>query len=376
MDRNPKGGISRYNPYINKWTHYYFDPENLQAKTLMHNTVTTIWEDSKNNFWIGNGRGLSKFDLRKNQWTHFTTNEGFPGSLVNGILGDNKGYLWISSDRGISCFNPETDKFENFDIIDGLQEWAFNPNVCLKSHDGKMYFGGNNGFNCFNPENVNDNPFLPPVALTDFSGFNEKITSDYLYLTGKTFSLSTDGKFISLTFAALSYANPGKNQFAYKLEGRDKYWIYQGTKRIVSLSNLKKDKYTLKVKASNNHGVWNEDGLSIQIEVKRLSWKENWFVGLIVLIILFSLILILIRMKKRAHLHTENKEELNRFFFKYKITKREQEILILLIRGKRNKEIGEELFISQNTARNHIHNIYKKLNIKNRLQLIDLIRKT
>lgn len=53
------------------------------------------------------------------------------------------------------------------------------------------------------------------------------------------------------------------------------------------------------------------------------------------------------------------------------LTDREQEIVDYVAKGLNNKEIGEKLFISPNTVKNHIYNIYKKLNVKNKVELIN-----
>ncbi|MER3446161.1 MAG: hypothetical protein C4291_04675 [Candidatus Dadabacteria bacterium] len=55
---------------------------------------------------------------------------------------------------------------------------------------------------------------------------------------------------------------------------------------------------------------------------------------------------------------------------KPKLTKREEEILNLIVQGYRNKPIADKLFISENTVKNHIRNIFRKLGINNRLNLI------
>jgi LuxR family transcriptional regulator of csgAB operon len=52
------------------------------------------------------------------------------------------------------------------------------------------------------------------------------------------------------------------------------------------------------------------------------------------------------------------------------ITKRELEILYLIANGHKNREISSELCISESTVKTHIHNIFKKLDIDNRLQAI------
>ncbi len=55
---------------------------------------------------------------------------------------------------------------------------------------------------------------------------------------------------------------------------------------------------------------------------------------------------------------------------KFAISIRERGVLELLLAGKNNKEIADELFISPNTVRNHIYSIYGKMAVKNRVQLV------
>ena len=59
----------------------------------------------------------------------------------------------------------------------------------------------------------------------------------------------------------------------------------------------------------------------------------------------------------------------------YKISKREREIMELIVAGKSNKEIEERLYISLNTVKNHIYHLYQKLGIKRRSQLMHLVLK-
>jgi DNA-binding CsgD family transcriptional regulator len=65
---------------------------------------------------------------------------------------------------------------------------------------------------------------------------------------------------------------------------------------------------------------------------------------------------------------------LDNFFNEHNITQREREVILLLLKGKRTKDIEKELFISYHTVKNHIHNIYQKLNVQNRIQITSLIR--
>ena len=72
-------------------------------------------------------------------------------------------------------FDPETNDFRKYNTADGLQGLEFEANAFMKTKDGQMYFGGVNGFNVFYPEQIRINRFIPPVYITDFHVFNEKI---------------------------------------------------------------------------------------------------------------------------------------------------------------------------------------------------------
>ncbi len=72
---------------------------------------------------------------------------------------------------------------------------------------------------------------------------------------------------------------------------------------------------------------------------------------------------------------TSTAEEIETVFKKFKITKREKEIIGLILKGKTNNEIEDELFISINTVKHHVYSIYTKLKVKNRGQLTSLLSK-
>jgi len=72
--------------------------------------------------------------------------------------------------------------------------------------------------------------------------------------------------------------------------------------------------------------------------------------------------------------HFAPKADLEDFFSKFGLSKRETEIILLILEGKSGKDLTRELFISLHTVKNHIYHIYQKLGVKNRLQLSHLIR--
>jgi len=75
------------------------------------------------------------------------------------------------------------------------------------------------------------------------------------------------------------------------------------------------------------------------------------------------------RRMKHLELRLRKENELNKPYYKCKISQREKEIIDLILKGKSNKEIEDKLHISSHTVKNHIYNIYKKLDVNNRGEL-------
>jgi PAS domain S-box-containing protein len=81
---------------------------------------------------------------------------------------------------------------------------------------------------------------------------------------------------IALEFAGLDYAAPRKNRYRHKLEGFDKTWVDSGALRRATYTNLSPGSYTFRVRASNNDGRWNEEGVALAIRVLSPPWKTGW----------------------------------------------------------------------------------------------------
>ena len=238
-----------------------------------------------------------------------------------------------------------------------------------------MYFGGMNGYNRFYPKDIQNNPRIPPVVWSGFYVNNKKHDLGQPLSCLKNISLYEKMGFITFEFAALCFINPERNQFAFKLEGRDYDWTYTGPNRTISFPSLAKGEYVLRVKAANPDGVWNEQGLSLSIRIIPPFWKTWWFLTFFLVIISF---VIFSWIRTRTKLRTAqiiDKENLEKVFKKYSITQREKEIITMILDGAGNKDIEKKLFISSSTVRNHIYNIYQKLGIQNRIELINLIKK-
>jgi ligand-binding sensor domain-containing protein/signal transduction histidine kinase len=304
-----------------KKTLVMFDRRPFELKTS--EMVNSILEDNKGRIWVGSNQGLQKLESGK-LVKRYTAQEGLPSTIVNGILEDRKGNLWISTSKGLSQFDPERNTFMNYDVNDGLLSNEFKPNACFKDKEGRMFFGGK-GVNVFDPQEIQKNPFPPPVYITDFKIFNKSVAigtedsllSKHISLT-REITLSHRYNFFSFEFAALNFSSSEKNQYAYRLVGFDPDWVYIGNKRSAIFTNLDPGTYTLRIKASNNDGLWNETGTSLIIHILPPFWKTWWFrtllfVTLVMCIWIFykaRLQSIKLQNRRLEHMVTKRTEEL------------------------------------------------------------------
>ena len=286
---------------------YSYVHGNASGSSISSNDINSILEDLKGNLWIGTDKGLNLLDRKSNSFALYTTKDGLPNDYIAGILEDDRGCLWISTNNGVSKFDPkqpEGKRFRNYDLDDGLQGLEFTEGAAFKNSKGEIYFGGTNGFNKFNPALIQDNPNIPAVAIISFS-IAGKNKLNHLQIAGaRSISLDYNENFFSFEFAAFDYTNPKKNKYAYRLEGFDKDWIDSGSRRFANYTNIDPGKYVFRVKASNNDGVWNEQGASVGIIIKPpfyKTWTAYIFYLLAIVSGLYSLRRFELQKKKRKN---------------------------------------------------------------------------
>ena len=274
-------GLDKFDPVTNTFTHY--KSTSKKEGNLSSNAVFALYEDSKKRLWIGTNGGLNLFEPETETFKSFREKDGLPNDGIMGIQEESSGKLWISTNKGLSRFDVENLTFKNFLEGDGLQSDQYNRWSSHRLSTGELLFGGTNGFNLFHPDSIKANTYKPPVYITDFRVFNKpatigpnEILKQNILLT-ENIQLSYIQNIFSFEFTALNYRQPEKNQYRYKMEGFQDEWIYAGDERKVSYTNLSPGDYTFRVIASNNDGVWNEEGEAIKISIMPPYWQTWWF---------------------------------------------------------------------------------------------------
>ncbi len=368
------GGLCLFDPEMGQFVRNYCR-SNGDPTGLSSNYIYCLLEDSQGRFWIGtNSGGLNLFDRARGTFNHVTVEEGLPNNTILGMLEDKGGNLWMSTSRGLCRYDPQRKSFRNYTARDGLQADEFLPMAYFKGADSELFFGGPNGLTSFYAEDIKDNSYVPPLVITQVEIFSRNQTISGELSRMKTLELGHKDSIISFAFAALSYADPRRNQYAYKIEGLNEDWIYIGNRNEVTVSNLRPGNYIFRVKGSNNHGVWNQRGAALAMTM-RPPWWQTWWFRVPVFFLLFFIFIQWNRSRtERLAARIRTEAAMEQYLNKYDISQREKEIVLLLLKGKSNKEIEDALFIAMGTVKNHIYSIYQKLGVKNRAQLLTMFK--
>ncbi len=277
-------------------------------KGLTTNPITCLFEDRANNIWIGTERGLFTYDYKNQIFNRYLDNEH-----ICGITDDIYSNLWVTTSSNIIQLNPRTKKQLVYDDVDGIQVSEFTPKaVYTDPENNDIYFGGIDGGIFFNPKNLHYNYSPPNIEFTSLKLFNETIShienpeiiAHAIYNTPEI-NLEYNQNAFTIGFESNNFINQNKNQFSYKLDGFDKEWISNGSKREVTYTNIEPGKYIFKVKSCNNDGIWNKIPRELIINITP-PWYKYPITIYSALFTLLLFIFLLIKIRTR-HLKLQQK---------------------------------------------------------------------
>jgi signal transduction histidine kinase len=235
--------------------------------------------------WGGGESGIAL--LKDGRFYTLKLARGVELGLVTGIDSPPNEGLWLSAGAGIVHIperevqqvlrspgyevNPEIFDVES-DLPEQLQrsDYTYNTGV-IRANDGMLWFATRRGVARVNPGDIYRNPLPPPISI-------RSIVAD-----GKSYSVFANSRLPALTknlridYTALSLMIPQRVRFRYMLEGWEKEWQDAGPRRQAFYENLPPGKYTFRVIACNNDGVWNETAATLDFRVSPAWYQTIWF---------------------------------------------------------------------------------------------------
>ena len=305
------GGVWCYQRASKSWKNYRHQAGDTLS--LARDQISGICITADHRLWVATESGLCLYDNAHDVFTSVPLD--IPSSDIRGIVEDGQ-HLWLTTTKGVVRYNQERDVL-TFNKFDGLCSEQFQPNSVLKASDGRLYFGSVRGFCAVYPYQINVNTTPPAVFITALRIYNktiavgdEPLPQSLSHLS--QLDLSHRDDMFSLSFAALSYCAPEKNQYAYMLEGFDKDWVYCGNRHEASYTNIPSGTYTFRVKATNNDGTWSTEEARLKIVVHPpfwLSWPAKLLYLLLTLLAIYGYTHF--RLRKAESRHQQELQHIN-----------------------------------------------------------------
>jgi signal transduction histidine kinase/ligand-binding sensor domain-containing protein len=251
--------------------------------------------------WVGGPLGLEHFDGRRFVPIRGASSNAFTG--VTGIVATESGDLWLNAIDGIvyirrqelerAALDPNYRvQNETFNALDGVPGTPVDVRPlpsAIETTDGRVWFATNGGVVSIDAAYRLRNALPPPVKIWSLGSHGRFFAPvDGLALPAHSDSLQID-------YSAGSLVVPERVHFRYKLEGLDRDWQDAGNRREALYTNLSPGHYRFQVIASNNDGVWNRDGASVEFTIRPAFYQSKWFytlcglLGLALLVLLYRL---------------------------------------------------------------------------------------
>ncbi|MEQ9090735.1 MAG: two-component regulator propeller domain-containing protein [Balneola sp.] len=258
---------------------------NSESEITNQPHVRAIYEDEDGIFWIGTyGDGL--FRIKNGETFHFNTGNGLYDNVVSHIIEDEDGYFWMGSNRGIQrtsrislnkLADGEIDKVISYSYSnkDGMNSaetnGGFQPSFIYDS-DKNIYFPTVAGVAKVSTRDVNKNNNTPPVYIESIKNSNNE------NLEVGEVKLNYDEAFVQFDYTAINFSDPDKVQFKYRLQGLNDNWVEAGSRREAVYTKIPPGNYKFQVIASNNDGLWNYEGASVDVVIVPPFWQKMWFI--------------------------------------------------------------------------------------------------
>jgi len=272
------------------------------ADGLSSNVVTALLARRDGTLLIGTqDHGWNVWDGRR---FAATKEDGLDRTTIHAILDDGSGHLWFATGNGIArCDCSMADACSHwieFGEADGLRsrETATNSHPSAwRSRDGHLWFATPKGVVEVDPAHFPVNAAPPPVALERFAvdDVDEPLrgAASFVHIPAGHVHFQFD-------YAGLSFVAPQKVRYRYMLEGFDRGWTEAGARRSAYYTNIPPGRYTFRVQAANNDGLWNTAGAALEFELRPHFYQTAWFYVLLLAAVAGMVVLLLRRRLQRA----------------------------------------------------------------------------
>src|SRR3984885_4198781 len=271
--------------------------------------VGSFYIDPTGVIWAATSIGLYRWE--RGALRVLDSRNGLPCSRFFAAIKDASGSMWLSGKCGylrISADDvanwsaqPESQvRATTLGPLDGAAPGYFSKPIqpgSVRSKDGRLWFIGYSTVQMIDPGHSYKNQIPPPVHVEGL------IADGKSYSSSSPITLPPLTRDLEIDYTALSFVLPQRMAFRYMLDGRDTSWQDPGLRRQAFYNDLRPGYYRFRVIASNNDGVWNTTGASLEFRIAP-AWYQTelfrWAAGFAALLVLAGIYRLRVRQIGRA----------------------------------------------------------------------------
>ncbi|OJY85010.1 MAG: hypothetical protein BGP23_11505 [Lysobacterales bacterium 66-474] len=227
--------------------------------------------------WMARATSLQRYRLEHGEATLTEEIDGKRGWPDTGILGlqvGKDGRVFALSSRNLLVYDPHNRQLHAFATAEGLATTDFTGDALLASGKGELFAGSLAGVIGIRIDQLPWHLATPRVAL---ESVNVRRDGKLLELDPRQpIELDWRDRELNVTTQVLSFVDPARNQYRFRLQGFDPGWVETGHRNVREFSVLEPGDYHLLVSGRTGDGSWSAPLEAFSLRVKAAPWDTPW----------------------------------------------------------------------------------------------------
>lgn len=291
----------------------------VERDGLPEDVYTSVAIGSNGDIWAGTSQqGLVR--ITNDTVEIYGTASGLSADQIELVMLDAYENVWVGTKRGIDMLELDVLQeyvldVENYTTEDGFIGMEVFRNAGMLDEDGTLWFGTTMGATRYDADKLLFDNSEPNTRITDillnyesFDWTRYSIGIDSLTGLPDQLSLPYDRNHLTFDFAGVSLAYPDRVRYQYILENYDPDWSPITKTNRVTYSNIPPGNYSFKVISRNASGIWNQEPVSLEFEIRAPIWQNKVFLGGLALMLVL-LVYVIVKLRERRFMKEQTRLE-------------------------------------------------------------------
>ena len=262
-----------------------------RANSLSNNATMYVTEDSKHRLYVcTESGGLNKITsdnllADKLEFCHYNISTGLPVDVALSAVPLSDSLLIVSNNQLI-LLNPDDASPMNNTPFFWKDKLRFSDALPTQLPDGRWIFGLQDGAFTIQPQELKKSNYVPNLVLTGISVENGIV--DHAVCWKDTLLLQPSKRNFTVYFATLNFSGNENISYAFKMGDDNSQWNNIGKNHSATFLDLSPGEYKLKIRSTNNDGIWVDNVRTLTVIVQPTFWETRWAKVMYALLVLMT----------------------------------------------------------------------------------------